>query len=115
MVRRPLCVTVAPLRNLEFDLGDRPSVLVFVADPDQQIKPATSLLRECYGLTTAEARLAMPLIEGHSLKEAADICGVTHNTAKSQLKSIFVKTNVRRQSELVKVLLVGSSGAIAAS
>jgi DNA-binding CsgD family transcriptional regulator len=112
---RALCVTVAPLRNLKFNLGDRPLVLVFVADPDQQIKPAANLLRECYELTAAEARLAMPLIEGHSLKEAAEICGVTHNTAKSQLKSIFVKTNVRRQSELVKVLLVSSGDAIAAS
>jgi DNA-binding CsgD family transcriptional regulator len=37
------------------------------------------------------------VVEGRALKEAADLCGITHNTAKSQLKSIFLKTNVRHQ------------------
>jgi DNA-binding CsgD family transcriptional regulator len=48
------------------------------------------------------------LLEGRSLKEAADLSGVAHNTAKSRLKSIFLKTQVQRQSELIKPLLAGS-------
>jgi DNA-binding CsgD family transcriptional regulator len=106
--RRPLCVTVAPLRNFNVGLGQQPSAVLFVSDPDQRVELPADLLRRCHGLTRAEARLAMILVEGRSLKEAADLCGVTHNTAKSQLKNIFVKTNVERQSELVKLLLISS-------
>lgn len=47
----------------------------------------------------------MVLLEGHSLKEAADSSGVTYNTIKSQLKIIFLKTNVQRQGELIRLLL----------
>jgi DNA-binding CsgD family transcriptional regulator len=112
---RPLSVRVAPVRNSGLSLVHEPSAVIFISDPDQKVELSADLLQRCYGLTMAEARLTMVLVEGRSLKEAADICDVTHNTAKSQLKSIFVKTNVQRQSELVKVLLVCSSGAIAAS
>jgi DNA-binding CsgD family transcriptional regulator len=63
------------------------------------------LLRRCYGLTPAEARLTMLLLQGHSLKESADFCRVTQNTAKSQLKSIFSKTHVKSQGELIRLLL----------
>jgi DNA-binding CsgD family transcriptional regulator/PAS domain-containing protein len=112
---RPLSVRVAPVRNSGLSLVHEPSAVIFISDPDQKVELPADLLHRYYGLTMAEARLTMVLVEGRSLKEAADICDVTHNTAKSQLKSIFVKTNVQRQSELVKVLLVCSSGAIAAS
>jgi DNA-binding CsgD family transcriptional regulator len=47
----------------------------------------------------------MLLLKGYSLKESADSCGVTHSTAKSQLKSIFSKTQVKRQGELIRLLL----------
>jgi DNA-binding CsgD family transcriptional regulator len=47
----------------------------------------------------------MVLLEGHSLKGAAELCGVTLNTAKSQLKGVFAKTQVQRQAELIRVLL----------
>jgi DNA-binding CsgD family transcriptional regulator len=47
----------------------------------------------------------MVLLEGQSLKEAAERSGVTHNTAKSQLKSVFLKTQVQRQGQLIRLLL----------
>lgn len=55
-------------------------------------------------------RLLQLEVEGRSLKEAADLCGVTHNTAKSQLKSVFWKTEVKRQGELIRLLLNTSGG-----
>jgi DNA-binding CsgD family transcriptional regulator len=102
---RPLSVTVAPLR--EFDrIGSRnPAVVIFISDPDRSVELPADLLRRCYGLTSAEARLTMVLLDGRSLKVAADICGVTHNTAKSELKVIFLKTHVKRQGELIRLLL----------
>ena len=94
---RPISVTVAPLHEFGSGLSQRPAVVLFISDPDQNVELPVDLLRRCYGLTPAEARLALVLLEGHSLKEAADSGGVTHNTAKSQLKSVFLKTQVQRQ------------------
>jgi DNA-binding CsgD family transcriptional regulator len=106
--KRPLSITVAPLRNVNVGLGQQPSAVLFIFDPDQSVELPADFLSCCYGLTGAEARLTILLVEGRSLKEAADVCGVTLNTAKSQLKNIFFKTNVRRQAELVRLILASS-------
>ena len=52
----------------------------------------------------AEARLAAVLGEGLSLVEAARRLGIAHNTAKVQLRSVFAKTGVHRQAQLVALL-----------
>ena len=106
---RPLSISVAPLRDFNANFSKRPAAVLFISDPDRTPKLPADLLQRCYGLTLAEVRLAMVLLEGHSLKEAANSCCVTYNTAKSQLKIIFLKTNVKRQSELIRLLLNTSS------
>lgn len=58
-----------------------------------------------HGLTRAEARLAALLAKGSSLDEAAETLSVSVGTVRSQLKSIFAKTGVSRQPELVALLL----------
>jgi len=108
---RPLSITVAPLGEINMGLSQRPAAVIFVSDPDRTPDLPADLLHRCYGLTPAEVRLAMVLLEGHSLKEAANSCGVTYNTAKSQLKIVFLKTNVQRQGELIRLLL--NTGGIA--
>jgi DNA-binding CsgD family transcriptional regulator len=106
--KRPLSVTVAPLRSVSVGLAKQPCAVLFVSDPDQNVEVPADLLKRCYGLTIAEAHLTTVLLEGHSLREAAELCGVTQNTAKTQLKSVFAKTQVRRQGELIKLLLTSS-------
>ena len=64
-----------------------------------------ALLHVTYGLTMAEARLATRIAQGLSLGSAAATLGITINTARSELKSIFVKTGSRRQAELVHLLM----------
>lgn len=103
--RRPLSVTVAPLHEFNLSFSQRPTAVVFISDPEMNPEFPDDLLQRCYGLTHAEARLTMLLLKGYSLKESADSCGVTHSTAKSQLKSIFSKTQVKRQGELIRLLL----------
>lgn len=61
-------------------------------------------LRQRFGLTPAETRLALALAEGMGLREAAERNGVRLSTARVQLKSIFWKTETHRQAELVALL-----------
>lgn len=98
-----LCLTIAPLRSGA--LLATSAAVIFIADPSDRTELPSDLLRRCYGLAAAECRLVLILIEGHSLSGAADLLHVTLNTAKTQLKSVFAKTEVRRHAELVALLL----------
>lgn len=60
------------------------------------------LLRASLGLTPAELRLASLLKDGLSLAEAAPQLGIAVNTARNQLRAIFAKLGVNRQSEMVR-------------
>jgi DNA-binding CsgD family transcriptional regulator len=101
---RPLFITVAPLRRC--DIPEPGTAVIFITDPYERTQLPADLLRRCYGLTCAESRLVMLLIEGKSLREAATSQSTSPNTAKAHLKNVFAKTGVRRQTELMRLLLV---------
>lgn len=64
-----------------------------------------SRMMALHGFTRAEARLASMLAEGISLEEAAATLSISIHTVRSQLKTVFAKTGVTRQAELVALLL----------
>jgi DNA-binding CsgD family transcriptional regulator len=80
-----------------------PLALVLVVDAGKTLSPL-QLLGRLYHLSPAELRVAAALLAGKSPEEYAQEVGVTLNTVRSQLKSLFSKTGTRRQSELVAVL-----------
>jgi DNA-binding CsgD family transcriptional regulator len=61
-------------------------------------------LGELFGLTLAESRLARALLQGISPSQYALRQDLSQNTVRNQLKSIFEKTDVRRQSDLVNLI-----------
>ena len=63
------------------------------------------LLRSHFGLTPAEARLALHLVAGETLRSAEAKLSITYETARTHLKNIFSKTGTCRQAELVVVLV----------
>lgn len=67
-------------------------------------RPAPSLLSGIFGLTPAEARLTAVLADGSTLIQAAKALNISWETARTQLKTVFLKTNTHRQSELVALL-----------
>jgi DNA-binding CsgD family transcriptional regulator len=76
-------------------------------DPDASPGPDWPFaLRDAYRLSAMEADLAACLHANHSLDEIADQRGVTRETLRTQLKSLFHKTGGMRQSSLVKLLTI---------
>src|SRR6185295_1776329 len=59
--------------------------------------PSEGLLHAYFDLTPAETRLAQTLALGNSLEETASLLDIKMSTARSQLASIFAKTNTFRQ------------------
>ena len=83
----------------------RPSVAIFVRDSEGQVHPPVRLAQQLFQLTPAETALAIELTNGLSLEEAAEVLNIRRNTARAHLRSIFSKTGVRRQTELVRMFL----------
>lgn len=83
----------------------RPSVAVFVRDTEGRVDPSVRLAQQLFHLTPAETALAIQLANGLSLEEAAEVLNIKRNTARAHLRSIFSKTGVRRQTELVRIFL----------
>lgn len=83
----------------------RPSAAVFVRDTDSKTSPPLRVAQELFQLTAAESMLAIQLANGLSLEEAAEALNIRRNTARAHLRSIFSKTGVRRQTELVRIFL----------
>jgi len=106
----PLVVRCLPVEGSARDFLGLARVVVAV---DELTPPnahgAQQVLRNAFGLAPAEARLAERLGRGESLRDAAEAEGVTFETARTRLKSIFAKTGTSRQAELA--LLVAKIGA----
>lgn len=63
-----------------------------------------ALVRDLFGLTLAEARLAALVGNGLAPREAGERLGITEATARTTLKRVFQKTGATRQSELAALL-----------
>jgi len=62
------------------------------------------VLQRVFDLTHAEVRLAQGIARGDSLEEIAGGLRIKISTARTQLASIFAKTQTRRQAKLVALL-----------
>lgn len=102
--KRPLHVLAAPFISQNSAAPKGAVAVVFISDPDQKSALPTEVLSGLYGLTPAEARLALILLDGKPLTEIAEMVGVGHETVRSQIKSVMHKTGTRRQGELIRLL-----------
>lgn len=62
------------------------------------------MLRQMFGLTEAEARLAAELLGGAALKDIALASGRSVDTLRTQLKAIRRKTYTANQQQLVRIM-----------
>lgn len=104
-----LLISRAPRRFCAF--GDacpaehgRSLALLTVVRRDRPQGLSGTQLRECFGLTPAEARLASLIATGRSPDRAAIALGVSVSTVRWHLKRVFAKTGTAGQSELTALL-----------
>lgn len=92
--------------HTEFGAGNGAFVaIVFIADGAQETHINPALLQSAYGLTHAEARVALTLLESGSAQEVADKLGTSLNTVTTQIKQIYAKLGVDTRTRFVKLLL----------
>jgi DNA-binding CsgD family transcriptional regulator len=97
----PYVLRIAPLRTSI--VAHRRLALIVVVNPEQH-SPSESDLAEFFGLSPAEARLAVALLTGKTLADVAANTGVRITTLRTQLTSIMRKAGAHRQSNLIRIL-----------
>jgi DNA-binding CsgD family transcriptional regulator len=101
-----LSLLAIPLRlAFEWLLPRQPSVLLCVTDPDASPAAPADRLAELFGLTRAEANIAVELLAGCDVREIALRQGRSIHTIRLHLVRIMAKTDTNRQSELMRLLL----------
>jgi DNA-binding CsgD family transcriptional regulator len=106
--RVPISLLVAPLIASGVSLTPRqPTAVVFVVDPEQPGQKWREFLEELYGLTRAEADVAILVLQGTGVRDIARQRRTSFNTARTHLKRVFDKLGVHSQADLVRLLLNG--------
>lgn len=81
------------------------AVLLLITDPERRPVLDSGYLAQRFGFGPSETRLAVALAQGFDLREAAAMAGLTYETARWYLKTIFEKTGTCRQAQLVGILV----------
>jgi DNA-binding CsgD family transcriptional regulator len=104
--KRALTLSVHPVGAMSTaENGALSAAIVLILDPSLRAQPTESDLRQLYGFTTREARLATLLMDGSTLSESCCELGISRSTGRTHLERLFKKTGVRRQCHLVSILL----------
>jgi DNA-binding CsgD family transcriptional regulator len=80
------------------------AVLLFVIDPANRRSIPLSQMMDAYGLTQAEARVALAASSGNTINETAQLLKLSPNTIKTHLRRVFAKTATGRQAELAGLI-----------
>lgn len=96
----PLLVDAIPAVGAMGDALQYTRAIILITDPAEKRMPSEETLQRMFGLTRSEARLAVLVGSGLPPAEAAQILGVKRETSRTDLKRIFEKTGVSRQSQL---------------
>jgi len=78
--------------------------ILIVKDLNENLQPNRNALREVFKLTNAELNLAIRIACGETPARIARHTRVSLTTIRSQLASVFAKTQTRRQAELALLL-----------
>jgi DNA-binding CsgD family transcriptional regulator len=101
-----LSMLVRPIAPGPYSCGGKAAaVAIYIRRSDQERDIPPSIISEVFGLTRTEAALALHIAEGATMDEAAAALQIRRNTARTHLRSIFAKVGVRRQTELMRVVL----------
>lgn len=81
------------------------AALVLLAEPARGVAIDADLAAAVLGLTPTESRVAVMLARGRSVCEIAAAMERKESTVRYHIKQIYAKHGLRRQSELVRLVL----------
>lgn len=103
---RPLIAVVTSVDRPP-DPWSKPTTTLYLLDPDGDTRAMVNALCRAHRLTATEAMLAVHLVGGATVENAANLMHIQTQTARAYLKQVFAKTGTHRQAELVRTMLTG--------
>ncbi len=85
--------------------GEGGGVAIFVSADNLHRNVSIEPFARLYHISRAEMALVTGLLDGASIIEASSALGISENTARAQLRSVFTKTGTHRQPELTRLVL----------
>ncbi len=102
---RPAFVAhLVPLRRAGLDVFSGAAQLFYLTEVGRGAAPSAAILEALFDLSPAEAKVTRLLLAGGTVAGIASSQGIRPETVRGQLKTVFAKTGVRRQAELVQLL-----------
>ena len=104
--RAALRILVTPVarRNVLFGPAQA-AACIFITDPERFPLPSSAHIQQVFGLTAAETRVAVAMLDGKTVERLADELCISRNTARTHLQRLFAKTGTARQADLIRTLL----------
>jgi len=104
--KRSLYMLLKPIAETPPDPSGRPAGLaIFLSADKLQNNVSMEAFAKLYHISRAEMALVTELLDGASIVEASTNLGISENTARAQLRSVFTKTETHRQADLVRLVL----------
>jgi DNA-binding CsgD family transcriptional regulator len=112
---QPIAVIAEPLapgHHEGMGQGRREGAILFVGDSNANARLSAKRIAAIYDLTAAEADITASIVSGASVASAAEARGITENTAKTHLKSVYEKIGINRQNQLVRRVMADVGGLV---
>lgn len=100
----PLIISVLPTEDRAAEPGDV-AAIIYILDRAIDVSHALQPVCKLYQLSPTETRLACLLTAGSTLTQAARLMQIKPETARGYVRSLFLKTDTNRQTDLVLLLL----------
>lgn len=102
---QPLGLMIRPTRTE--DVLSHPvhaHAVLFISDPQGTPEISATTLKELFGFTGSESRVAAYLANGHTLQETSEALSISVNTVKSHARNIYEKTGVNKQTKFIQLI-----------
>lgn len=98
--KRPLIIRFERFGAQFADIFSHSCAMALIEDPDDEMRQNPETLMALFDLTPAETRISLLVASGMSAVDIASQHGISYETVRSHIRSIFQKTGTGRQSEL---------------
>lgn len=92
--------------------GEEAKFITFIVDPSALKLPSPERLHSLFGLTSAQANVALQFVQGSGYKAVAQRLSISEETVRSHVKDIYPKMRVSKQADMVRVILSLSQAAL---
>jgi DNA-binding CsgD family transcriptional regulator len=92
-------------RQHSINAGEGAAFVLFARRIDRSDTAAVATFAERFGLTPKEAAVLQTIVEVGGVPQAADVLGLSPATVRTHVTAIFDKSGVRRQADLIRLLM----------